>query len=187
MITPTVTPEELERLRALEAQASPAPWDVDHDPREGGSDQIIESRTGRNLTLAFATSNGNELDFELIVMLRNAFPSLVSTIDRLRGERDEANKSVDNLRAGLASQLKQCEQAEAAVDVLAKECAAWRKSHQWAAELIISTRNCVEQRALDAISSQIEQNMIDRCGAINTTDANPTATAALARAAKGSQ
>lgn len=70
--------DKIARLRELEAKATPAPWDIDHDARQGGADQIVEFRSGRTLTIAFGTSNGNEDDLPLIVSVRNALPHLLA-------------------------------------------------------------------------------------------------------------
>lgn len=67
----------IEKLAAMEAKATGGPYLIDHDKRSGGVDQIIEMNTGRLLTIAFGTSNGNESDLPLLCYSRNALPALL--------------------------------------------------------------------------------------------------------------
>ena len=76
----------IERLRELEKAATPAPWGIDHDKRDGGVDQIVECRSGRTLTVAFGTSDGNEDDFPLIAATRNALPALLAVVEAQAAE-----------------------------------------------------------------------------------------------------
>jgi len=72
-------PTTLASLKWTGSMASPGPWDMDFDNREGGADQIVEQRSGQSLTIAFGTSNGNEHDLPLLVGLRNNASSLLQT------------------------------------------------------------------------------------------------------------
>lgn len=104
----TITPEEIARLRALEAKATPGPWTVgpqdpdapygppavlspDHPAVKGG--EVYEGDTcigfaGLALTCYDYPSETTQINYELIAAARNAMPRLLDEIERLRDELD---------------------------------------------------------------------------------------------------
>lgn len=65
------------RLRKLEGTMTPGPFGVDPDLREGGVDQLVELKSGKQLTIAFGTSNGNTEDLYGLAVARNMLPKLL--------------------------------------------------------------------------------------------------------------
>lgn len=65
------------RLRTLEVAMTPGPFGVDPDLREGGVDQLVELKSGKQLTIAFGTSNGNTQDLYGLAVARNMLPKLL--------------------------------------------------------------------------------------------------------------
>lgn len=52
----------VERLRSLAEKATPGPWSLDYDHRDGGAHQIIYQYQGRTLTLAFMSTSSDDDD-----------------------------------------------------------------------------------------------------------------------------
>lgn len=73
----------LAKLKELEQAATKGPFGIDRDRRLGGVDQIVELATGRTLTIAFGTSDGNENDLPILVALRNLAPELIAVVEAL--------------------------------------------------------------------------------------------------------
>ena len=118
---------DLDAIRKRAEKATEGPWAVDPDFRDGGADQIVEMSTGRCLTIAFLTSDGNENNGPFIAHARTDIPALIAHIDRLAAARDAANKRAEEAErdAKFCSLDRETEQmarnaAEAARDAAVK-------------------------------------------------------------------
>jgi len=86
----TITPEEIARLRALEAAATPRPWEQRHEDISvrDGDDYLTY---GGDLGGAFYQAD----NCAVAVAARNALPALLDEIERLRADLREAVTLLD--------------------------------------------------------------------------------------------
>jgi hypothetical protein len=88
--------QQIQRLRELEAKATPAPWSSEEDPSTGlhqilKGDQVI-------------CDGGTASDLELVALSRNLLPSLLV-------EREEMQKRIKELEGALADMVECAEES----------------------------------------------------------------------------
>lgn len=86
----TITPEEIARLRALEAKATPGPWKALNQSYRMRVYEVFAG--GKNVcTASTCCEDGmDEKDCNLIASSRNALPRLLDEVERLRADLREA-------------------------------------------------------------------------------------------------
>ena len=91
-----MTPDELTRLRELDAKASPAPWEITHSRHletMEGVGLVIEDSEGGTVAEADSDFGHHSLFIDdalpLMVELRNALPILLTEIERLTAENTQ--------------------------------------------------------------------------------------------------
>lgn len=81
----TITPEEIARLRALEAKATPGPWQSVNQSYRMRVYEVFAG--GTSVCHVTCCEDGmDEKDCELIATSRNALPGLLDEIERLQAE-----------------------------------------------------------------------------------------------------
>lgn len=71
----------VKRLRKLLGLMTVGPFAVDPDLRDGGVDQLIEMASGKQLTVAFGTSDGNTQDLYGAAAALNLAPVMLDLLE----------------------------------------------------------------------------------------------------------
>ena len=93
-----------DRLRALDENATPGPWTVEHGSDWGlDGRQVPQSSVSRADRVAITwDDHGGEVfvpaDAEFIAASRQAVPALLDMLDQAEAERDQARSQVDRVR-----------------------------------------------------------------------------------------
>ena len=100
-----MTIEELEKLEALHAAATPGEWTPDIDQDRLTVDLASRQRTGDEphdwiapYVAGFEASDGGIADCEAIAALHNAFPAVAKALREAWAERDQARAEAAQLR-----------------------------------------------------------------------------------------
>ncbi len=101
----TLTTEQLDELRRLEAAATPGPW-ASNRGYEQGDPGVFVCPVAGGYVIACEDQGPSEADADLIVAARNALPSLLTGLDTARAELAAAER-----RAGVATLRAQYWQA----------------------------------------------------------------------------
>lgn len=95
---PDLTPDDRDRLRELAENATPGPWMLDRDQRDGWMVVFGGNEYPHGYNIIGSNEYLEPADAEFIAASRQAMPALLDMLGQALAERDHARAQVDRVR-----------------------------------------------------------------------------------------